>query len=95
MAYHQTSNGCDEIAYGLSTWIAELRDRVERGELISLVPVVIERGVTVPADLAAKLALADLDHFDDLPVARREHPDLLVRRRLILHDLQALREQLG
>ena len=93
---HDRRSGDDhDVADGLSPWITELRARLARGELAHLEPVVIQSGASVPAELAAKLALADLDHFEDLPPARREQPDLLVRRRMMLHDLQALREQLG
>lgn len=92
---HDQHPGDDDVGGGLTPWIAELRARLARGELARLRPVVIPSGPPLPAEFAAKLTLADLDHFEDLPPARREHPDLLVRRRLILHDLQALREQLG
>jgi hypothetical protein len=95
MAHDQPSRHGDDVADGLGAWIADLRRRVARGDLARLGPVAIHDGATLSAELAAKLALADLDHFDDLPPARREHLDLLARRRLALQDLQALREQLG
>jgi hypothetical protein len=39
--------------------------------------------------------LADLEHFEDLPRAEREHPRTLARRRLLLDEFAALRERLG
>jgi hypothetical protein len=95
MAHDQLSRDGDALADGLGAWIADLRRRVTRGDLARLGPVVICDGATLPAELAARLALADLDHLDGLPPGRREHLDVPARRLLILHQLQALREQLG
>jgi hypothetical protein len=46
-------------------------------------------------ELAVRVMLADLDHFDDLPLARRRDLLVVARRRLLLDDLRRLREQIG
>ena len=45
--------------------------------------------------MAAKLVLDDLDHFEDLPCSWEHDLLKVVWRRLLLHDLQDLRRQLG
>ena len=84
----------DTVADGLIACISELRDRLRRGELARLGPVTVTDGKWLPAELAAKIALADLDHFTDLPRSWGDDPNTVVRRRLLLHDLQDLRLQL-
>ena len=65
----------------LAAWIAELRDRMARGVLA--------------VGEAARLMLADLDHYDDLPPERRQDPLVEARRRLLFSDLRRLCEQIG
>ncbi len=80
--------------FDLAAWIAELRGRVARGELDGQGNIAVGRGV-LAAGLAARIMLADLDHYDDLSPEQRQ--DLLVetRRRLLLADFRRLREQIG
>ena len=80
---------------GLATWIAELRGRLARGEFADGGPIEVA-GVTLPrVELAVRIMLADLDHYDDLALDRRRDLLVMARRRLLLEDLRRLREQLG
>ena len=85
----------DTVADGLEAWITALRARLTRGELRDLGPVTLSDGKKLPAELAVKLLLNDLDHFENLPRSWGNDPLKVVRRRLLLHDLQDLRRQLG
>ena len=85
----------DTVADGLEAWITALRARLTRGELRDLGPVTLSDGKKLTAELAAKLMLNDLDHFENLPRSWGNDPLKVVRRRLLLHDLQDLRRQLG
>ncbi len=78
----------------LAAWIADLRRRVARGELDGLGHFAVLRG-RLDVGLAARIMLADLDHFDNLPPEQRR--DLLVeaRRRMLLRDFARLRAQIG
>ena len=79
----------------LDAWIAALRDRAARGELDGRTPIVIG-GLRLPsADLAARIMLADLDHYDDLAPEQRRDMLIEARRMMLLGDLRQLREQIG
>ncbi len=79
----------------LAAWIDALRERVARGEMDRRMPITIGGLPLSSAELAARIMLADLDHYNDLPPEHRR--DLLVeaRHRLLLDDFRQLREQLG
>jgi len=80
----------------LEVWIEGLHDRLDGGDLAHLGPVELGDGCRFPSvQLAVRIMLADLQHFDDLPRAEREHPRTLARRRSLLNDFAALRERLG
>jgi hypothetical protein len=79
----------------LPAWIAGLRGRVTRGELAGRGPVEVGGRAALPAELAARLMLADLDHHHDLPAARRRDLLVVARRRFLLRDLRRLRAQIG
>ena len=80
----------------LTAWIEELRRRVDRGELDGRTPIDVGRGCVLPsAELAAKIMLADLDHYDDLTLETRQDPLVVARWRLLLEELRRLREQIG
>ena len=79
----------------LSAWIADLRGRVGRGELAHLGPIDVDGGTVASVELAARILLADLDHYDDLPARYRREKSVVARRVLLLADLQRLREQIG
>ncbi|MDP8923046.1 MAG: hypothetical protein M3O34_09255 [Chloroflexota bacterium] len=85
----------DEDRDDLDAWIAELRDRLARGELDGRTPIEIA-GLRLPsAGLAARIMLADLDHYDDL--TPEQCRDVLVQapRRMLLRDFRELRALLG
>ena len=77
----------------LVAWIAELRGRVARGALDGHDDVAVTGG-SMPAGVAARIMLADLDHYDDLPPEQREDLLIKARRGLLLRDFHLLREQL-
>ena len=79
----------------LATWIAELHRRVARGEFADGGPIEVG-GVTLPGvELAVRVVLADLDHYDDLTLEQRRDLLVVARRRLLLEDLRRLRAQIG
>jgi hypothetical protein len=80
----------DEIA----PWIDELRHRIERDDLADLSPIDLDT-FSVPAELVACTMLAELDDIDALPVAERDRPDLIARRRTLVWDFVWLQEQIG
>ena len=79
----------------LVAWIADLRGRVARGELAALGRVELDGGIILVAELAARILLADLDHYDTLPPTRRRDLAVVARREALLRDLRRLREQIG
>jgi hypothetical protein len=78
----------------LVAWIAELRDRVERGELDGRGTFAVGGG-ELAVGLAARIMLADLDHDKDLTPEQRRDPFSVERRRLLFADLRRLREQIA
>ena len=79
----------------LATWIADLRSRVARGELAAPGRVELDGGIILVAELAARVLLADLDHYDDLPPTWRRDLAVVARREALLRDLRRLRGQIG
>jgi hypothetical protein len=90
-----TPSSPDTVAAGLEAWIEALRARLIHGQLRNLESVAVSDDKKLPAELAARLVLNDLDHFDDLPLSWGDDPFKVARRRHLLHDLQDLRRQLG
>jgi hypothetical protein len=78
----------------MAPWIEDLRVRIERGELKHLSPVNLDTA-RIDAELVARIMLADLDAFEDLPAEEYDLPDKLVHRRSVLWDLLWLRERIG
>ena len=87
----------------LDGWIDALRGRIGRGELRDHALVKVGR-VTMGAEQAARILLADLDHQDWLRVhcgtdmfatARRRDVFATTRRQDLLDEFRRLREQLG
>jgi hypothetical protein len=79
----------------LDGFIPELRGRLDRGEYAGLGHV--DLGQAAPLgdpELVLRILLADWDHFDDLPRARRNDYRVASRRLTALADLDALRQQL-
>jgi hypothetical protein len=80
----------------LCAWIRALRDRCDRGELAGHPPVDIGYGTsTLPAEHTSRIMLADLDSFDDLTDAQRDHRAHVRRRLGVLNDFRRLREVIG
>ena len=78
----------------LVAWIAELRARVARGDLDGQGE--FEAGVgRFAVGLAARIMLADLDHYEVLPPTLRGDLAVVARREALLRDLRRLREQIG
>ncbi len=78
----------------LAAWVAELRARVARGELDGRGAIAVGGG-QLAVDLAARMMLADLDHYDDLPPEQRQDPLIVARRLRLLADLWELRARIG
>ena len=75
----------------LAARIDALRGRLERGELADLGPVDIGYGTkTLPAELAIRIKLADLDSFDDLALAACSSAEHVRRRQGLLDDFRRL-----
>ncbi len=83
-----------DAADDLAAWIADLRGRVARGELDGRGSFDVG-GAALPVGLAARIMLADLDHFDDLTPEQRRDPLVMSRRLHLLGDLWELRAQIG
>ena len=79
----------------LGAWIAELRARVAHGDLVAVGRVELDGGIILAAELAARIMLADLDHYEDLPLTWRGDLAVVARREALLRDLRRLREQIG
>ena len=79
----------------LVAWIGELRGRVARGELDGLGRVELDGGIILVANLAARILLADLDHYDNLAPKWRRDLAVVARREALLRDLRRLRDQIG
>jgi hypothetical protein len=65
----------------LMAWIAELRARLDRGDLAQLPPVDIGHGTDIlPAEHTVRIMLADLDDFDDMDPNETADPVNVARR---------------
>ena len=78
----------------LDGWIDALRGRIRRGELRDAPPAKVGL-VTMGAEQAARILLADLDHHDRFLARRGADPFTTARRRDLLDEFRRLREQLG
>ena len=78
----------------LDDWIARLRGRIRRDQLRDAPPVKVGL-VTMGAEQAARILLADVDHDRVLTLARRRDAFNVERRRHLLSQILRLREQIG
>ncbi len=78
----------------LAAWIDALRARLARGELDGQGSFDTGDGA-LPVGLAARIMLADLDHYDDLTPEQRGAPPVRARRLRLLADLWELRARIG
>ncbi len=83
-----------DAADDLTDWLADLRARLARGELDGQGTIDVG-GAALPAGLAARIMLADLDHYDDLTPEQRGDPLVIARRLHLLADLWELRARIG
>ena len=80
----------------LAAWVGALRGRLARGELAGLGRIDLGDGAgPLPGELLVRILLAELDHYDDLPLRRRRDPFTASRRLRLLDDLRRLRERIG
>ena len=84
-------NGHDD----LSVWLADLRQRLARGDLASLTPLDLGDGLLATGELTVRIMLADLDHLDDLIVEAPDGSHLIDRRQRLLSNFRRLREMIG
>ena len=76
----------------LAAWIADLRVRLDRGDLATLGPVDVGHGTDVlPAQDTVRIMLADLDGFDEMPPDEADDPVIVARRDVLLTSFRILR----
>jgi hypothetical protein len=81
---------------GFTPWIAELRARLERGDLATLGPVEIGHGThVIPAGHTIQIMLADLDGFEDMDPDEAADPVNIARRAGLRGDFRILRLLIG
>ena len=84
------------IANDLDSWIAELRARLDRGDLATVAPVDIGQGTHVmPAEHLIRVMLADLDSYADMTAAEANDPVNVARRVGLIGDFRLLRILIG
>ena len=77
-------------------WIAELRVRLDRGDLAVLGPIDFGDGLpALPTEHTVQLMLADLDDFEDLTPDEANDPVNVARRDVLLTNCRILRTLIG
>jgi hypothetical protein len=80
----------------LRAWIAELRERLDRGDLTRRASVDIGHGTAdLPLALAVRVMLADLDSFEAMDPDEAEDPVNVARRASLLADFRTLQLLFG
>ena len=80
----------------LAAWIADLRVRLDRGDLAMLGSVDVGHGTDVlPAQDTVRIMLADLDGFDEMPPDEADDPVNVARRDVLLTSFRILRALIG
>jgi hypothetical protein len=80
----------------LAAWIADLRVRLDRGDLATVGPVDVGHGTDVlPAQDTVRIMLADLDGFDEMPPDEADDPVNVARRDVLLTSFRILRVLIG
>jgi hypothetical protein len=80
----------------LLAWIAELRARLDRGDLARLAPIDLGYGTYVlSAGYTIRIMLADLDGFENLTLTESVDPVYIARRANLLADFRVLRFLIG
>jgi hypothetical protein len=76
----------------IAAWIADLRARLDRGDLATLGPVDVGHGTDVlPAQDNIRIMLADLDGFDEMTPDEANDPVKVARRDVLLTAFRILR----
>jgi hypothetical protein len=79
----------------LAAFVAQLRQRLERGELAGHAPIDLGNGHTlVDVELAIRVMLASYDRYLSMRPDRRRQPINLAQARLLADNLRRLRERL-
>ena len=85
-----------DVQDDLGPWIATVKERLARGEMADLGPMDVLNGFPpLPGELFVRIMVADYDHYDDFPLARRREPTMVVQRLALVADLRRLRELIG
>ena len=80
----------------LAAWIADLRARLDRGDLATLGPVDVGHGTDIlPAQDTVRIMLADLDGFDEMTPEEANDPVNVARRDVLLTSFRILRSLIG
>ena len=76
----------------VAAWIAELRARLDRGDLATLGPVDVGHGTQVLAvQDTVRIMLADLDEFEDMTPEEANGPVSVARRDVLRTNFRILR----
>ena len=77
-------------------WIADLRARLDRGDLATLGPVDVGHGTdALPAQDTVRIMLVDLDDFEDMTPDEANDPVNVARRDVLLTNFRILRTLIG
>jgi hypothetical protein len=80
----------------ITGWIADLRARLDRGDLATLGPVDVGHGTDVlPAQDTIRIMLADLDGFDEMTPDEANDPVNVARRELLRTNCRILLTLIG
>jgi hypothetical protein len=80
----------------LAAWIADVRARLDRGDLATLGPVDVGHGTDVlPAQDTVRIMLSDLDGFDEMTPDEANDPVNVARRDVLLTSFRILRTYIG
>ena len=80
----------------LAAWIADLRTRLERGDLATVAPVDVGHGTHVlPAQDTIRILLADLDDVNEVTPDEADDPVNVARRDVLLINFRILRTLIG
>ena len=75
-----------------TAWIADLRARLDRGDLATLGPVDVGHGTDIlPAQDTIRIMLADLDEFDEMTPNETNDPINVARRDVLVTNYRILR----
>jgi hypothetical protein len=80
----------------LAAWIADLRARLDRGDLATLGPVDVGHGTdALPGQDTVRIMLADLDELEELTPEEANDPVNAARRDVLLTNFRILHTLIG